>query len=100
LDIETVLKLETITVLEQSYLAQNSSPQLNTHMYIWTFPEGKTEYIFIASTVLCVRSDCDTDSLLWLWRQSLSEQELQKFNVERFGLEELHIVKAIRTASV
>jgi hypothetical protein len=27
--------------------------------------------------------------------QSLSEQELQKFNVERFGLKELHIVKAI-----
>jgi hypothetical protein len=37
----------------------------------------------------------DTDRLQWLWRQSLSEQELQKFNVERFGLEDLNIVKAI-----
>ena len=37
----------------------------------------------------------DTDRLPWLGRQSPSEQTMQKFNVERFGLKKLIVVKAI-----
>jgi hypothetical protein len=96
LDIEYALKLVTVMVLEQWAMSctQFCLPRacLNIHQYIWSSPEGKTDCVFVVSSVLVVRSEWYGSLTVVRGRESHRASE---FNVERFGLKKQNFVKAV-----